>query len=241
MRRSARSRATTRPPLVNQARTNSESPPQVGGRHRSPQCRNRIADRVSDLRRVRGRHRDQRLQPESRRPRETVGHRAELTCRDADRSESVLPLRRRRRSKRRLQDTDHSGSMRDPRGIRGERRIPCDLRHAQDSGEPGELAVVATGNRQQVTVTATQQLVRGDRRVPVSHPMRCSSGGEESAGLVGHGPQQAGEQVDLDMLTASVEVTGTERGQDADGGILRRQDIDQRDADLGRLPVRGGR
>ena len=115
------------------------------------------------------------------------------------RPSAAAPTPRPARSPGPLQQRRERGLIRDPVAVRDEPRVERQFGPADHLGEPGELAVVAAGDRDR-DVRAPERLVRHDGRVHVAQPARRHPAGQVGRRLVDQPAEDARQQLGADVL-----------------------------------------
>ena len=113
-----------------------------------------------------------------------------------------------------------------------EARIGRQVGGSHNLAQPRELPVVSYGERENA-VAGVESFVGRDRRMPITERARRVARREEPRGLVHQRREQAREKSDLDVLPEPAPGTLVQGSEDGDRGILSRQHIDDRNADLG--------
>ena len=199
----------------------------------------RVDDRVPDRRHrrlslARG---DHRLQPYVAGEGDTGVHRVDGPGRHARRDQFVEPLRRRTGAQVLRQQRPQLIPVGRAPLVGREPGIVRELRGPDHLAQPAELGVVARGD-DQLLVGGGQRLIRGEAGVGVAHPERDHSPGDIGAGLVDHAGQRGGQEAGLDVLALAGRVPVMQGGQDRDGRVQARHDVEHRDARPVRRPVR---
>ena len=128
--------------------------------------------------------------------------------------------------------------MLDPRGIRRETRVVGQNRVAERLRQPGELGIIPYRDDER-PVSGRVGLIWTDGRMGVTHALRDDAAADECGGLVHHRREQSREERYLDPLAFTCSVAVSKGGEDRNGRVKAREDIDNSDTGLRGL-IRAG-